>query len=65
MMREADLFRAAKGVHDDDGEDYGGDGGIEPIALFHEVEQRKGYAHDGGEDEDEHAGLYPPDGGEV
>lgn len=63
--RRRRLFCTAEGVHDDDGEDDGGNGGVEPIALFHEIEQRKGHAHDGGENENEHAGLYPPDGGEV
>lgn len=52
-------------VADDDGQYHCGDDGVEPVALRDEIEQGKGYAHDGREDKDKNARLYPPGGGEM
>ncbi len=53
VFRERRAFRseAPDGVDDDHGQNDGSDGGIEPIALESEVEEREHHAHDGGENE--------------
>ena len=57
-------FETLDRVADYHGQHNGGDDGVEPIAVFQKVDERKEHAHDGGEYEYEHTGLYPAHCGE-